>query len=633
MHPVRSKLIKVSIIFLSIMVLSACLELFYFNYHALRYPANSKVVISSQELLPNSSGFEIAGTNLVPIQDNASITYQFQNRYISKLVIEYSATDDQTFQVNLGSNDSAGAAITIVRTDTYNHRLTCAVSNVGEHIQSVNLVFPTQGISIKSISLTNEVSFNTYRYVFMVVTGMLFAFVLFSRKIMAERIEIAFLITALMLGTIMILLMPLKNPVTWDDDTHFGRIYEQSYAGEIEWTQGAYDYGRREVPLANTIEEKADVMQLLNKEDSNGDIISKSDKSLYIPYNYLSYLPQSITMFLARSLHMSFTSVLTVSKMGGLLFYSLIVCAAISIAKFGKRIISVVALMPTPLFMAANFSYDPFLIALSILAFTVFTIEYFDLEHKISLKNMIIFLVSIILACCTKATYIPLMLIILLLPEQKFQSKKNMYLFRLGILAVFVTIMATFVIPTLINPSTTGDLRGGNTSVAGQMHFILNDPIFFARLLMKNIWDTLGSYFCGTGTYTNFAYLGQIYFNICAYLTIIVIMFSVFTDASKNDKFTFKRSSKIYILLLIFATMCLIWTALYIAFTPVGSNFINGVQSRYYLPLVIPLLFMVRSSKIETSIRPITLNRIVFGICIFICLFSTYDLLLKPFCF
>ena len=208
-----------------------------------------------------------------------------------------------------------------------------------------------------------------------------------------------------------------------------------------------------------------------------------------------------------------------------------------------------------------------------------------------------------------------------------------MYLFRLGIVAVFVTIMATFVLPTLINPSSTGDLRGGNTSMAGQMHFIMNDPIFFVRLLMKNIWDTLGSYFCGTGTYTNFAYLGQIYFNICAYLVIIVIMFSVFTDAPRNDRFTFKRSSKIYILFLIFASMCLIWTALYISFTPVGSNFINGVQSRYYLPLVIPLLFMVRSSKIETSIRPDILNRIVFGICIFICMFSTYDLVLKPFCF
>jgi len=633
MHPTRSKVIKAAIVFLAVLLLSACIEVLYFNYHALRYPDNSKVVLSSQELMSDSTGFKLVGSNLVPKQDKASIYYQFESSYFSKMIIEYEATDDNTFTVDLGTIDSTGNPTTISRTDTYSKYITTAVSNVGEHIQSVKLVFPTQGISIKSISLSNEVNFNIMRYIFMVVTGILFAFVLFSRVILAERIELTFLIAALSIGILMIILMPLKNSITWDDGTHFERIYEQSFVREVEWTKAAYDYRNMLVPFANTVEEKESVISLLNSEDGDNNVVGTKVKSLYIPYNFLAYLPQSIPVSAARNLNMDFNSIQIMGRLGGLAFYALIIAAAISIAKFGKRIIAVIGLMPTPLFMASNFSYDPFLIALSFLAFAAFTVEYFDTEHKISMKNTVIFLVSTILACCTKATYIPLILLLFLLPAKKFQSKKNMYLFRLGILAVFVTILATFVLPTLITPSMSGDPRGGNTSITGQISFILNDPLFFTRLLLKSIWDTLGSYFCGTGTYTNFAYLGQIYFNICAYLTIIVMAFSVLTDAVKDDQYTFKRSSKIYILALIFATICLIWTALYISFTPVGSNFINGVQSRYYLPLVVPLLFMLRSSKIETSIKPITLNRIVFSLCIFICMYTTYDLLLKPYCF
>jgi len=58
MHPTRSKVIKSAIVFLAVRVFSACIEVLYFNYHALRYPDNSKVVLSNQELMSASTGLE-----------------------------------------------------------------------------------------------------------------------------------------------------------------------------------------------------------------------------------------------------------------------------------------------------------------------------------------------------------------------------------------------------------------------------------------------------------------------------------------------------------------------------------------------------------------------------------------------
>lgn len=630
MLKIRSKILKATIIFLCILLFSACIELFFFNYHAIRYA--DTLELDSQTMLANSTGFKMDGDELVPLADNAAITYQFKDNYYSKIVIEYASTADNAITMNLGSFDTTGKETQVAVTDTYNHQLTRAITNLGMHMHSISIVFPTQSISVTRIYLVNEIQFNAFRYIFMVVTGMLLAFFIFSRKILAERVELAFLITALAVGILMIILIPLRNPVTWDDDTHFRRIYEQSFVSEIKWTQAAYDYDQRLVPAANTIEEKEDVIKLLNSKNEFENPVVTKEKSFFIPYSLRCYIPQSAMLSLSRVLNLNFNVSQSLARIGGYLFYMLMIYIAIYMAKFGKRIIAAIALMPTPLFMAANFSYDQVVISLVILAFVVFSVEYFDHEHKLSLKNTAVFLFAILLASFTKAVYIPLILLLFLLPKEKFASGKSMTLFRIGIFGIFLAVMATFVLPTGMNPSTTGDLRGGSTSVAGQLHFILNDPLFYTRLLLKSIWDTLGSYFLGSSSYVNFAYLGMSS-NNSSYISIFVILFALFTDAGKDDKYVFRKSSKLYIYAIIFSIMCLIWTALYIAFTPVGASQIAGVQSRYYIPLAVPLLCMLRTSKIETGINPLTLNRIILAGCAFINLISIYDYILKPFNF
>lgn len=630
MSDIRTKTFRAAIIVLGILLLSACFELFFFNYHAIRY--GGRLEMDSQALLQNSTGFTKEGDALVPAADKASISYKFADNYYSKMIIVYKSSDDNVMNITFNKFDSAGNDTADQVSDAYNHQLTRAVTYIGQHIHGVTIVFPTASISVDHIYLENQIQFNVYRYLFMVVTGLLFAFILFSRKVMAERIELAFLITALSVGILMIILIPLKNPVTWDDETHFQRIYEQSFLSEVKWTKAAYDYENRLVPAANTMEEKEDVIKLLNSENDFDNPVQTKAKSNFIPYTLRCYIPQSVMTALSRGLNLSFNATQSMARLGGYLFYVLTIYAAISMAKFGKRIIAAIALMPTPLFIAANFSYDQVVTAFVILAFTVFTVEYFDREHKISLKNTVIFLAAMIIACCTKAVYVPLVLLLLLLPEEKFTSKKNMYWFKIGILGTFLIIMATFVLPTVINPSSTGDLRGGDTSVAGQLHFILSDPLFYTRLLLTSIWDNLGAFFLGSSSYVNFAYLGVSVGN-SGYIAAAVILFALLTDARKGDNYVFKRSTKISVYVILFCVICLIWTALYIAFTPVGSAEILGVQSRYYIPLAVPLLFMLRSPKIETSISPSVLNRIVFASCAFISLFTIYDFILKPFNF
>ena len=49
-------------------------------------------------------------------------------------------------------------------------------------------------------------------------------------------------------------------------------------------------------------------------------------------------------------------------------------------------------------------------------------------------------------------------------------------------------------------------------------------------------------------------------------------------------------------------TIAFIWTALYISFTEVAEEVIQGVQARYYLPFLFLLYLCFQNKKIENNI-------------------------------
>ena len=53
--------------------------------------------------------------------------------------------------------------------------------------------------------------------------------------------------------------------------------------------------------------------------------------------------------------------------------------------------------------------------------------------------------------CLSKAVYIPLVLLMLLLPQFYKKNKKEKVLFLIGIGVLFLVVMATFVLPVISN--------------------------------------------------------------------------------------------------------------------------------------------------------------------------------------
>ena len=98
--------------------------------------------------------------------------------------------------------------------------------------------------------------------------------------------------------------------------------------------------------------------------------------------------------------------------------------------------------------------------------------------------------------------------------------------------------------------------------------------------------------------------------------------------ASKKNIVRFK----VIMTLIVVGTLGLVWSALYIVFTPVGNMHILGVQARYYIPLIIPAYMIFYTKKIETNYRETTYNTVMLLIILWLAHGTMYNQFFLTFC-
>jgi uncharacterized membrane protein len=155
-----------------------------------------------------------------------------------------------------------------------------------------------------------------------------------------------------------------------------------------------------------------------------------------------------------------------------LLAYLLIFGYAIKISKSLKRFLVVLGLIPTNLFLATQYSYDPAVLSGLTLGIVLFYNMITNKDSKVDFKIMVLFLFSMLYGCFPKAVYVPLMLLFLLIPKDRFKNEKQCIHTKIGIIIITILMMATFVLPT-VSGNSLGDARGGATSVNDQLKLII----------------------------------------------------------------------------------------------------------------------------------------------------------------
>lgn len=496
----RKRIIKHTIALIVIILLTVVVEILIFNSNAVFDESYSHKYSAS-----GRNGYQFEKT-----ETDEYIIYSLdtQGEYIDKFRMTYQAEESFPYTISLlqygsisdGANGTEENNI-IKISDKAIETFEQTVTHVNQKADKVFVRISKEDIdedlkpSISSFDLSNSLQINPYRTVFIFVILFIGYVILFMRRTVVEHLEYMFFIIAMSMGTMIIILSPVRFK-SWDEEIHFNRAYSITFSDNVEYTQSAYNMYSMNIPEADTLEERELIAKYL--QDKNYEIVTVKEKqSDFVDYSRRAYLPQAFGLKLGRTVGLPFLQTIWLGKFFNLLVYSLIFSLSVKYAKFGKRALLCVGLLPTSLFLAASYSYDAFVTAFLMLGLVLILSELVDKEPGLNWKRITVGVLAMILGSYSKAVYIPLLLLLCFLPKEKFKNSRQRKFFVLTVILIFLIVMSSFVLPALGNVvgniDTGGDSRGGNTSVTRQIMYILGAPVAYAKLLLETMANSIVS--------------------------------------------------------------------------------------------------------------------------------------------
>ena len=460
----------------------------------------------------------------------------------------------------------------------------------------------TSNLSIESILVNDTTGFNGYRFVFFLAIGQTIVVLIIAakEKEIKKKLHSYFFVVAAILGTAIIALQPKTTFYSMDDQIHFERVI--SLFGGGTYTKAEEALMRVDRAEQNGTINVTSLEEGLS-ENRYYDELDKLKAKKVIPkgrifdFTYLCNLPSAIGYRLAKLLGASFVVAFIAGKAANLLLYLLVGSLIIKKSRFGKAIIATILLIPTNLFLACQYSYDP-VVLIGVMALIAYIANILlSNDEKVKFRGLLATIVIFSLACSAKAIYAPLAILLLLIPKNRFASSKVCKRTKIGIVTFVALMLSSFMLPLVAAPDTMADARGGDTSVSRQISNIIHDPIDFASILYTSAIKEMPRMLLAPKALGSYGYVGTISESVCFLIVVqLAIVAFVYSEGGKM-----RLKHRLFIAAVIICVYFAIWGALYLAFCEVGSDTIYGVQNRYFLPLFLPISLCARSIKTKAA--------------------------------
>lgn len=453
---------------------------------------------------------------------------------------------------------------------------------------------------------TNGDFLNRYRLLFIFGTLYLAFFIILAWK-RKFKLHNTFLIVTMIAGSIIYISSPFGH-ACWDIDSHYRWALNASFYKDVYLTESD-DIITKARPGFTSFENLASNQESIaymndygadyKCQRSSNDAPANMGSGVFIgkvPYETtVAHLPFGYCIALARMFGGSFFVRYTVGRFGGLIVYALVCYFAIRKLKSGKMILAVIALFPINLFLATQYSYDYWITCFSMLGMCCFIGEMQQPDKPIRISDSLIMCGAFFLAALPKVVYMPMLLIPFFIRKKNTQLQRRQFKWHYSVCTVaFLFLLIILAIKILLLSVKTPDYRGGaDVSATGQILFILKNPFRYAVILFRSVLEFLS--LKNASDYISFyAYLGCAPGATMFFITMLV---TIITDHNEKDRFVSGNWLKFLAALFFFVMIVVIETALYVDFTPVGNEVINGCQRRYIIPLLFPLAIIIGCRK------------------------------------
>jgi uncharacterized membrane protein len=353
----------------------------------------------------------------------------------------------------------------------------------------------------------------------------------------------------------------------------------------------------------------------------------------------LPYVLSAVGITLARLLRFGGIATAFFGRLWNLVFFAAMAALAVHFAPVKKGLFAAFALLPASLHMGGSYSYDSCLLALS-MVFIALCLCCAMQESAVSKKQIAALCVLCFLLAPLKSIYLPLCLLVFLIPAARYSGRGGCLAARLGALGAagasyvaysWLTIyqmllfsfrfatqpgadrVAALAAPTLFLPSLfagAGRLTGtfaaaiaaatGATSTYSLFYLVVHPGILLKLLcntFFPNATDYAAGLLGGKLGYLNLAEVdinGLILIGFAALLLLGCLM-------KKGDNFLRLSGGQRALLALVFFLVLGMLGVVCIYWTPSDYTYLWGFQGRYLLPLLPCLLLILPFRRIHAE--------------------------------
>lgn len=430
---------------------------------------------------------------------------------------------------------------------------------------------------------SNSLPFGSKRYFLLLAISLfleiLSIVVIFFAKKKQIKMEKLFLILFIPIGLLFMFSIPIASVP--DEDNHLTRAYgianghfimEANEDGAFgEWIPA--DFAGL---LTETERPYSDDTEILKADDN--EYIFHSSANIAI-YNFLNFLPQSTGIFIGKTLSLPWIITAYLGRLLNFVCFVLLYYFAIKKAPFGKTLFFFIAFLPIVLQEAVSLSADCLTIGISAALISLTLYLAYDKSAKLTKKSYILLLILLLFESMCKIVYLPLCFLIFLIPTSKFKSKKD------HLLKTIIPIVVIIIINLIWLKIASRYLIEYNPGVnsGDQLHYIIAHPISYLQIIFNTFNNSLfplmhGAVGGGLEYFT--IYLGQIY----PILSIIILTIIIYKNT--ENKLSISPLNRAFIIGILIVTIGLTCTSLYLQWTPVAQYSIDGLQGRYFIPLL-----------------------------------------------
>lgn len=458
-------------------------------------------------------------------------------------------------------------------------------------------------------------------------------------------IEKKYLYIALIFGILFVFIVPpFQSP---DEDSHFKKAYQVSKGKLYPEVKKNVIGNYFPTEMLNYIKTKTKYIGNRDKKYKYSEmVLDQYTKLNYEERKFTSYSTVSVTpiAYLVPATGIIFSKIcakifdlesvntaymLYFARFFSIIFMSFIIYLSIKITPVFKRTFAVFGLIPMVIFLGSVISYDSLLISLTTLALSIILKITYDDKLKKVPNNYIITLILIgVVLLNVKGLYFLLYILLFLIPVKKVGNIKKMTRIALIIILSILAITLVIKIPFLLLPKIKTDVNYASK----QLNFVIHNPIKYSGILIDNIINqrffqlsSIVGVFGLIDTYNPFV--------IICFTYIWLIMVSISDGVC--DKIKINGKFKILLIIYILFIIISVYSAMYINWTPainghkIGEADISGVQGRYFLPILLPILLLFSNKKIKRYSFIEKIRNNIFMPCIVILLVSTMTILFR----